>query len=127
MPRYEFARAARAGLLDELIAAGFAPTTPVEMDDARCWVTCEEGEWGRAAAVVAAHDAAAIDAREVQSRADDDADRAALRAAVATLLADAARLEDALQVLTVPQIRAGQGRTNRALAALVRALARRGL
>lgn len=62
MPRYQFDKVARAALLDELIAAGFPATTPVEMDDARVWVTADEADYDRMAAVVAAHNAAAIDA-----------------------------------------------------------------
>lgn len=85
MPRYEFAKAADAALLDELIAAGFPPATEVGLAAGRCWVTCEPERFDAAAGVVAAHDAAA---RETAREAEALADRAAgdrLRAAVAGL------------------------------------------
>jgi hypothetical protein len=60
-------------------------------------------------------------------RDQDTVDRADLRLAVAVLIADAGRLEDQQLVLSAQQLRAHLARTNRALVAIVRSLARRGL
>lgn len=63
MPRYEFLKPARLALLEELLAAGLPKEVIVEMRDQQCWVTCAPEEYDRVATVVAAHDAAAIDAK----------------------------------------------------------------
>jgi hypothetical protein len=72
MPRYQFNKPARAALLDELLAAGLPPLR-VEMDgiyqpdgsivgDSTCWVTASLEQANAVAAVVAAHNAASVDA-----------------------------------------------------------------
>jgi len=128
MPRYAFQRPARAVLLDQLVAAGLDPqTVDVQMLGGQCWVTCDEADFDTAASVVAAHDAASIDAVQAQAATDDRTDRASAKQAIAVLLTDAARLEDNAQPLTVQQLRNHLARTNRALAAVLRYLARRGL
>jgi len=127
--RYEFLRPARAALLDQLIAAGFAATTPVEMDGdparglpgTRCWVTCDPAQFDGVSTVVAAHDAAAL-----QDRAADDDDRTRLRAASLALMDDYTALVGT-GALTAAQQRAMLARTDRALVSLVRYLGRRGL
>ena len=132
--RYEFLRPARAALLDQLIAAGFAATTPVEMDGdparglpgTRCWVTCDPAQFDGVSTVVAAHDAGAHDAAALQDRAADDDDRTRLRAASLALMDDYTALVGT-GALTAAQQRAMLARTDRALVSLVRYLGRRGL
>jgi len=126
MPRYEFGRPARAALLDQLIAAGFPPTTPVEMDDTRCWVECAPEEYDRAATVVAAHDAAAMVAAETTEAQSDTQAQARLRAAVAQLN-DAETLLSGTAALTLAQAKPILLLLVRALVALLRLLARRGI
>jgi hypothetical protein len=133
MATYEYAGTFRAALLDELAAAGVA-VERLEMDgDERngvpvttCWVTTEADE-AAVAAVVAAHDASAIDAAREADEAADEADRLTLREVVAVLVADAARLEDTTVTLSPQVIRNHLARTDRVLAATLRYLRRRGM
>lgn len=117
-------------LHEELIAAGLPPAACLavagEPDGVRL-IYPDGVDEAAVAAVVAAHDRAAGDAADAAARAAEAQDRAELRGAVAALLADAARLEDGLQALTPAQLRPLLARTNRALAAALRTLARRGL
>jgi hypothetical protein len=125
MARYQFAKPARAALLDQLIAAGFPPTTPVEMLGDLCWVTVDPADFARAAAVVAAHDAAALDAATSQAEADDLADRSGAWAAAQNLAAE----RDLLMANppTAADVRRILLLLVRVLLALLRYLHRRGL
>jgi len=130
MPRYQFARPARAALLDQLVAAGVT-VERVESNasgaDTTCWVTCDPADYDKVATVVAAHDATALDAAATQAQTDDDTDRTTLRGLIATLLNDATTLADATQTLTAQQVRNRIARTDQALVAVLRYLRRRGL
>jgi hypothetical protein len=95
VPRYQFQRRARAALLDQLAAAGL-PGLPVEMDgdyrpdgtivnDTTCWVTAAPEQFDAVAAVVAAHDAAALDAAAAATKQQDSGDLTKVRAAYQTL------------------------------------------
>lgn len=125
--RYHFDRPARAALLDELIAAGLPATTLVEMDDTQCWVTCDESQYATVAQVVAAHDAAAIDAAAAQAIADDNDDRRNRAALFQQLKQDYALLVDANQNITQAQYRAILARALRLLWVFVQIAQRRGL
>lgn len=84
MPRYQFARAARTPLLDQLIAAGFPPTITVETGEDRCWVTCEPEQFDAVVQVVSRHDAATIDAAMAQAIADQSMIRSLVTATAQT-------------------------------------------
>jgi uncharacterized protein (DUF362 family) len=120
VPRYQFQRRARAALLDQLAAAGL-PGLPVEMDgdyrpdgtivnDTTCWVTAAPEQFDAVAAVVAAHDAAALDAAAAATKQQDSGDLTKVRAAYQTLRsnADALRADAAAMpaTLTAAQVRA---------------------
>lgn len=125
-----YAKAARAALLDELVAAtGRDPRVfDVGTDDAATTVRFPDDlDPAAVDAVVAAHDAAAIDAADAQRASEDVADRDLARSMYAVLLADAARLEDSTQALTAQVIRNHLARTDKALAAILRRLARTGV
>lgn len=150
MMRHEYAKVARAALLDELLAAGILDAR-VEMDDTTVWVTTA---FDRALVdpVVGAHDAAAIDAAAGAAEEADTTNRDLARAAIDTLTADIAALgerADAFRAdaatmpatLTAAQVRGrliqiedgvadladAVARTDRALRAVINYLARRGL
>jgi hypothetical protein len=125
MARYEYAGTFRAALLDELVAAGIA-VGRLELDDAHAWVTTD-AERALVDPVVAAHDAAAIDAAAAAEQDADEDDRLTLRQVVATLLADADRLEDTTITMSGQVIRNHVARTDRAVARLLAVLRRRGV
>lgn len=118
--RYQFNKPARAALADELVAAGL-PGLLVEMDgeyhrdgtitgDTTTWVTAPPEQRDAVAAVVAAHDAAAIDAAAAALQNQDAGDLTKVRAAYQTLRAnaDALRADAAAMpaTLTAAQVRA---------------------
>lgn len=115
-------------LHDELLAAGIVPTYVGGVADDPDGVELDVPDGTDPAAVravVDAHDgAAALAAWEAARQAEAD-DNAQVRQAVATLLADAARLEDAAQALSAQQVRNHLARTDRVLAGALRVLARR--
>ena len=128
-----FAKSVRRELLEELAAAGFSRTVGAEgrprltfTDDA-AWVEATDEELPGVSAVVAAHDPAAIDAAAEAAADEDEGDRAPLRQAIAALLADAARLQDATVTMGPQVVRNHLARTDEALAATLRYLRRRGL
>lgn len=91
MPRYEFTKAVRAELAQAI------PDMTVEFDgiyrdgvlegQTKVWVTCAAEDYDRAAQAVAQFDATALDAKDAQDRADDDANRAQVRNALVALKA----------------------------------------
>jgi len=99
MPRYQFDKAARAALIDQLVAAGFPSTTLVQMDATRCWVTCLPEEFDRAVAVVAAHDALAVDQSEAATVRVYRTDLAGLKAYLDTTTPTTAQTVSALKGL----------------------------
>jgi len=128
MAVYHYTRATRAALLDQVLARvpGLTPqNTRMAGTPTDVWLTVPDAiPEPLVAAVVAAHDATALDAAVTQQQAQDDDDRTTTQGAVAALLTDATALADATQLLTTAQTRAMLERTDRALAVTLRLLLR---
>lgn len=116
MARIRIDKPIRAALLDALIGAGIAPTTPEGVsilqpdgDGAGGWLTVPDAHAGAAGTIVATHDAAALDAVEAARAAEDADDLAgfrdiyqAIRQRAATFRQDAATMP---ATLTAAQVR----------------------
>lgn len=138
MTRFAFSKPARAHLLDELVAAGLPATTLVEMDGGpdyatnpgtACWVTCDEAQYDTVAAVVAAHNAAAIDAAIAQAQTDDASDRTNRATLFQQCKQDYQVLTDTTTypMLTQAQYRAMLAHVLRLLWLVIQVIERRGL
>lgn len=107
MTRLRIGRPVRAALLDQLVAAGLAPTTPegttildIDIGDADGWLTVPEAQVQAARAAIDAHDAAALDAAAAALATQDSGDLAKVRAAYQTLRANADALRADAATLT---------------------------
>jgi hypothetical protein len=87
MPRIRIDKPVRGALLDELIAGGIAPVTPegeavltLDRDNLGGWLVVEDEDEQAAHAIIAAHDAAAIDQDAAQERTRYQQDIANLKA-----------------------------------------------
>jgi hypothetical protein len=115
-------------LHDALIAAGLRPTYIADKPGVANGfdLTFADGTSQAAVdAVVDAHDPAPIVAERLAAKAQEQDDRSAIKAAIAVLVADAARLEDTGQAMTSQVVRNHLARTDKILAALCRFIARR--
>lgn len=85
--RIRIAKSVRAVLLDQLVAAGLAATTPagtsileIDPDEAGGWATVPDAQAAAAQAAIAAHDAATLDTQAQAARQQFLDDKALLKA-----------------------------------------------